>query len=596
MVRLSSLSATVATCRVSNAALGAVLLMATTACAAQPSPKPLGCFTMKEKPTVSLTSETMNPTLCAQSCAQSQYVLIAPSPDNRLSFRCACASQIPTTPSRIPCNDKCPGALTTAGITCGGFDETGSSGTIGWSLYPPSVPTEKSMKVAVAAPPAALASPPQQPPAAAAAESRPPFEPIFEPNAKPQLQAASSLMNTGNVSSAVDASLLAPPAAASGARPDISSSEEAETSTISEALAVAAAASATKSEPAKPSEPPSKEEENEQQQQQTRADVKKPAAGVSNNAAAAATPESVVKQVEQFVATPTFLASAAGSLAVLCGVFLIVYRRRKRQRHENGVPPLLPQTQEKKGKENEPSASSIISRGSTTTSFKDTARDANSESGGVDLMIQNGSENVRFGSMRGLDGSNSFKSETFGRKKAVDELSISVSQSVPTLGVLRNNFKDSDKASMHSNVTENSVVHSQIVASKSLSLSRSTSLAKRDTPPPSSQHRRRRTKKNKWNERRVRNMDNNNNNHNNNFSLRFSLASNSTSATNSPLSPATLYIRRKRSSAKSSGMSSRTSRAPSSLFMNVLADNLVQNAKMEDEAKARRGRRGSSER
>ncbi|KAJ3402404.1 hypothetical protein HDU80_005109 [Chytriomyces hyalinus] len=447
------LSATVATSRVSNAALGAVLLLMTTACAARPSPKPLGCFTMKEKPTVSLTSETMNPTLCAQSCAQSQYVLIAPSPDNRLSVKCACASQIPTTPSQIPCNDKCPGTSTTAGITCGGFDEAGSSGTIGWSLYPPSVPTEKSMKVAVAAP-AALASPP----AATSAESRPPFEPIFEPNAKPQLQAASSLMNTGNVSSAADASLLAPPAVAVAvARPEISSAEETETSTISEALAVAAAASATKSEPAKPSEPPSKEEENEQQQQQqqTRADIKKPAAAsaVSNNAAVAAvaaaaatTPESVVKQVEQFVATPTFLASAAGLLAVLCGVFLIVYRRRKRQRHEKGVPPLLPQTQEKKdNKENEPfssSSSASISRGATT-SFKDTApRDANCEAGGVvDLMIQNGSENVRFGSMRGLDGSNSFKSETFGRKKAVDELSISVSQAVPTLGVLRNNIK-----------------------------------------------------------------------------------------------------------------------------------------------------------
>ncbi|KAI8839157.1 hypothetical protein BJ741DRAFT_600117 [Chytriomyces cf. hyalinus JEL632] len=565
MVRLISLSATVANCRVSTAAL-AVLLMATASATAQPNLKTLGCFTMKEKPTISLTSETMNPTLCAQSCAQSQYVLIAPSPDNRLNFRCACTSQIPTTPSRIPCTDKCPGASTTAGITCGGFDESGSGSTIGWSLYPPSVSTEKSMKVAVAA------SPP-----ATAVESRPPFEPIFEPNAKPQVQA---LMNTGNVSSAADASLLAPTAAAAAvARPEISSAEEAEKSTISEAVAVA---SATKSEPAKPSEAlSSKEEEEELQQQQTRADIKKPAAvAVSNNAAAAAaaSPESVVKQVEQFVAAPTFLASAAGSLVVLCGVFLIIYRRRrrKRQRHENGVPPLLPQTQEKKDKENDEPSS--ISRGST--SFKDTTSDATKfEAAEVDV-IQNGSENVRFGSMRGLEGSNnSFTSETFGRKKAVDELSISVSQSVPTLGVLRNNFKDSDTTSMHSNVTENSVVHSQAVGSKSLSLSRSTSLAKRDTAAPPSSQRRRRSKKNRWNER-VRNMDNHT------FSSRFSLASNSTSATNSPLSPTTLYIRRKRSSAKSSSMSSR---APSSLFMNVLADNLVQNAKMEDEAKARRG-------
>ncbi|KAJ3243190.1 hypothetical protein HDU78_000724 [Chytriomyces hyalinus] len=187
--------------------------------------------------------------------------------------------------------------------------------------------------------------------------------------------------------------------------------------------------------------------------------------------------------------------------------------------------------------------------------------------------------------MRSVGGeppSNSFKSESFGRLKTVEEISISVGQSVPTLGVLRSNFKDSEMASLHSHAATEDFEEddSKVEASKCLSLSRSTSLMKRDNhnynhnhhpvPPP----RRRRSRKNRWNER-VKNLDNN-------FS-RFSLASNSTSATNSPMSPSSLYIRRKRTSAKS-GVSSMTSRAPSSLFMNVLAYNLVQNAKMEDEA------------
>ncbi|KAJ3223603.1 hypothetical protein HDU81_009064 [Chytriomyces hyalinus] len=260
------------------------------------------------------------------------------------------------------------------------------------------------MKVAVAAP--APGSPPP-----AAGESRPPFEPIFEPNAKPLVQAA-SLMN------------ISAPAAVAVPRPESIKTEVA-SGAIADALVVPAAAaapSATRPEPAaKPSsEPPSKEED---EQQQTRANIKKPAA-VSNNAAAAAS-ESVVKQVEHFVATPAFLASAAGSLVVLCGVFFILYRRRKRRRNENAVPPLLPQTQDKQDND------SSISRSS---SFKATAAgDANSEAG-VDLM-QNGSENVQFGSMRGLDGSNnSFTSESFGRKKAVDDLKIFISVPINLTG------------------------------------------------------------------------------------------------------------------------------------------------------------------
>ncbi|KAI8839780.1 hypothetical protein BJ741DRAFT_647431 [Chytriomyces cf. hyalinus JEL632] len=549
--------------RMSTSAL-LFLLMATTLTTAQlTTQKPLGCYSMKSKPTVALTSDAMNPALCSQSCGKSRYVLIAPLPNNRLSFYCACTSQLPSNPSRVACNDSCPGSNTIPGLTCGGFDESGE-GSIAWSLYPSSTAattttSTKSMKVAAVPPPA-----PAVFPGAAVAtlsdsssSSRPPFEPVFVPNPKPQPQEASFMKSSNAFTS-------------SNSNSDNEASASASTSE-----------SASTIDKLKATENPTKEEQ-APQTEETIQHMKKPTA-VSNSAMAS---EPVAKQVEEIVVSPAFLAGASGSLAIFFGMFSVAYRRRRLRARSNSDAgaPILPQTVEKENMDPNNLLPPIRAH-SVSSSFCRSSHTLAAST--IDMNQIGSSENIRFGSaMRsvGEPPSNSFTSESFSRLKTVEEISITVGQSAPTLGVLRSNFKDSEMASLHSHTaTEDFEEDDSKIddTSKCLSLSRSTSLMKRDNnhnhnhnhpvPPP----RRRRSRKNRWNER-VKNLDNNN------FS-RFSLASNSTSATNSPMSPSSLYIRRKRTSAKS-GVSSTTSRAPSSLFMNVLAYNLVQNAKMEDEA------------
>ncbi|KAJ3401731.1 hypothetical protein HDU80_005768 [Chytriomyces hyalinus] len=557
------------------------LLMATLTTAQLAQQKPLGCFSMKSKPTVALTSNAMNPALCSQSCGKSRYVLIAPLPNNRLSFWCACTSQLPSNPSRIACNDACPGSNTIPGLTCGGFDESGE-GSIAWSLYPSSAATAavaaaatttsaKSMKVALLVPPAPAVFPGAA--ATVSESSRPPFEPVFVPNPKPQQPQEASFMKGGNA---------------------FTSNSNSNSNNEASSASASTSESASTTDKSKTTENPTKEEggappPTEETMQQH---MKKPTA-VSNSAMAS---EPVAKQVEEIVVSPAFLAGASGSLAIFFGMFSVAYRRRRLRARSNSSSssssgggssdgaPILPQTVEKENMD----LNLLPPIGAhSVSSF---SRSSHTLAASTIDMNQIGSENIRFGSMRsvvvgggGEPPSNSFTSESFGRLKTVEEISISVGQSVPTLGVLRCNFKDSEMASLHSHTATEDFEEddSKVEASKCLSLSRSTSLMRRDNhnhhnhnhhpvPPP----RRRRSRKNRWNER-VKNLDNN-------FS-RFSLASNSTSATNSPMSPSSLYIRRKRTSAKS-GVSSMTSRAPSSLFMNVLAYNLVQNAKMEDEA------------
>ncbi|KAI8608725.1 hypothetical protein BC830DRAFT_923255 [Chytriomyces sp. MP71] len=161
------------------------------------------------------------------------------------------------------------------------------------------------------------------------------------------------------------------------------------------------------------------------------------------------------------------------------------------------------------------------------------------------------------------------------RKTSIDKSSdISANKSVPTLGVLRRDLavRDSDLYSVRSA----SSTASKNIASKSLSLARSTSLAKMPegkVAPRSSRAKRSTNNSNRWNSR-MRSID---------------VARVSYQSSSAPLSPASIYNRHIRAStaAKSlSGMSSTTSRAPSSLFMNVLAYNLAQNAKAEAEARA----------
>ncbi|KAJ3229063.1 hypothetical protein HDU81_005678 [Chytriomyces hyalinus] len=475
-------------------------------------------------------------------------------------FHCACTSQLPSNPSRIACNDPCPASSTIPGQTCGGFDETGE-GRVAWSLYSSSAAaattTAKSVKVAVV-PPAPAVFPGAA--AATSSESRPPFEPVFGPNPKPQPQPQeASFMKSSNAFTS-----------SSNSNSNSNSNNEASASASSSFFGPT---SSSTPEDASSTSGKSKTTDKDDSTTEQQQHMKNPTA-VSNSAMA---PEPVAKQVEEIVVSPAFLAGASGSLAIFFGMFSVAYRRRRLRRRSDSVAPILPQTAEK---ENTDVNVLPPIRAHSVSSF---CRSSNTLADSTIDMNQIGSENIRFGSLRSVgeqQPSNSFTSESFGRLKTVEEISISVGQSVPTLGMLRSNFKDSDMASLHSHTATEDFEEddSKVETSKCLSLPRSTSLTIRDqqhhhpVPPP----RRRRSRKNRWNER-VKNLDNLN------FSTRFSLASNSTSATNSPLSPASMYIRRKRTSAKS-GVSSTTSRAPSSLFMNVLAYNLVQNAKMEDEA------------
>ncbi|KAI8619516.1 hypothetical protein BC830DRAFT_1103967 [Chytriomyces sp. MP71] len=183
----------------------------------------------------------------------------------------------------------------------------------------------------------------------------------------------------------------------------------------------------------------------------------------------------------------------------------------------------------------------------------------------------------RFGSPNSGVTLKSAEDDHFSRKISVGKSSdSSANKSVPTLGVLRKDLavRDSDLYSVRSGSSS----ASQNIASKSLSLARSTSLAKvpeGKVTPRSSRAKRSTNNSNRWNSRM----------------RSFEVSRASYQSSSAPLSPASMYNRRIRASttAKSeSGRSSTTSRAPSSLFMNVLAYNLAQNAKAEDEARANR--------
>ncbi|KAI8608727.1 hypothetical protein BC830DRAFT_923330 [Chytriomyces sp. MP71] len=91
-----------------------------------------GCF-LKTDPPISLTSRSMDPSLCQKRCPSSRYILLAPTLNDEFNFMCSCAANLPTSVSGS-CNMPCPGTFgPSAGVLCGGYRFSQTS--VGWSGY-----------------------------------------------------------------------------------------------------------------------------------------------------------------------------------------------------------------------------------------------------------------------------------------------------------------------------------------------------------------------------------------------------------------------------------------------------------------------------
>ncbi|KAI8619520.1 hypothetical protein BC830DRAFT_1103978 [Chytriomyces sp. MP71] len=89
----------------------------------------LGCFTVSDPPPASVSSASMNPSICIHACSSSLYALIAPSPVDDMAYWCICQRATPSTLSPVVCNEPCSSGAS----ICGGIDL--NTGRLGWSAF-----------------------------------------------------------------------------------------------------------------------------------------------------------------------------------------------------------------------------------------------------------------------------------------------------------------------------------------------------------------------------------------------------------------------------------------------------------------------------
>ncbi|KAI8610391.1 hypothetical protein BC830DRAFT_1221661 [Chytriomyces sp. MP71] len=89
----------------------------------------LGCFAVVNPPPAAVSSATMTPSICINSCSISPYALIAPSPVDDTAYWCICQSAMPSAPSPVICEEPCSSGAS----ICGGIDL--NTGRIGWSAF-----------------------------------------------------------------------------------------------------------------------------------------------------------------------------------------------------------------------------------------------------------------------------------------------------------------------------------------------------------------------------------------------------------------------------------------------------------------------------